>query len=281
VVPLSSLIIYTGIVVLSVGYFPVVAAVCAKVFVFLIWLLNSIIHFIEQLPWSTIQGVFISKPEMIILYIFIAAFFFFLTLRRVRFLYVSLLSAILLGLLSVDFKIDRLTSSEIIVFNASHKAIYMFSSQDKAILLYNGSSQDGRFYQELKNRMVVSAMHADGILTHRDFWFQPGRRYADVVKNFIPLRTFGNFIQFGKTRIALLSSPVPKGFNHRIDVDILILTCSPRMKIDDAIRIYHPSQIIIDATNPRFRTLQWIRDALRSGVRCHAVAEHGAFQKEY
>ena len=67
VVPLSSLIIYTGILVLVVGYFPLVSLLCAKVLIFLVWLLNTIIHFIEQLPCSTIQGIFIYGPEMMLL----------------------------------------------------------------------------------------------------------------------------------------------------------------------------------------------------------------------
>jgi len=44
VVPLSSLIIYTGILALAAGTIPVISVLFAKVLVFLVWSLNSVIH---------------------------------------------------------------------------------------------------------------------------------------------------------------------------------------------------------------------------------------------
>ena len=280
VVPLSSLIIYIGILVLVVGYVPVVAGISAKILVFLVWLLNSIIHFIEHLPYSAIRGIFISTREMLLLYLLVVAVYLFLTYRRVSFLYTVLGLAILLNLSLFDFKVHRLGSSRIIIFNVNREALYLFSCQDKAILLYGGGDQHEAISRKMNHDIAIAELHAQGIGCHRDFWLQARDRPTVLAKDFMPVMAFGNFILFSNCRIALLNLSIPKGFSTRLNVDFLILTGNPRIRIADAINIYHPGQIIIDATNSRFKTLQWMRDAAAKGVRCHAVTVNGAFQKE-
>lgn len=281
VVPLSSLIIYIGILALVVGYIPVISVLCAKLLIVLVWLLNSIIHFIEQLPYSTIRGIFISTPEMFLLYLVIATIFLFLTLRRISFLYIFLLGTIVLNLLFIDFKAHRLKSSRLVIFNANREALYMFSQQDKAILFYNGKTRYGAISQKFNHEMAMADMNAHGIHYHRDFWLQVTGRHQELAKSFVPVIIFGNFIQFADCRIALLSSSIPKNLKKHLDVDLLIVTGNPKISIADALKIFHPVQIIIDGTNSRYKTMQWITESNRLHVKCHAVTEHGAFQKEF
>ncbi|MCX6268583.1 MAG: ComEC/Rec2 family competence protein [Bacteroidetes bacterium] len=281
VVPLSSLIIYFGILVLVVGYVPVVCIFSAKLLIFLIWLLNGIIHFIEQMPFSVIRGIFISIPEMLLLYLVIASAFLFFTGRRIYFLYLLILSAIVLNLLFLDFRIQRLRSSRLTVFNVNRDALYMFSAQDKAVLLYHGVTKHGVISQGLINEAALAEINALGIHDHRDFWLHGRERPPEIAKSFVPVIAFGNFIQFAGSRIAVLSGSIPKGFAGHIAVDLLIITDNPKIFLADAIRIFHPREIIVDATNSRFKTMQWMKEAANSGVKCHAVTEKGAFQKEF
>ena len=45
---------------------------------------------------------------------------------------------------------------------------------------------------------------------------------------------------------------------------------------------FHPAQIIIDATNSRYQNTAMDEGCCAdAGVECHAVTEHGAFQKEF
>jgi len=281
VVPLSSFIIYIGIGMMAVGGIPAVAALCAKVLIFLVWLLNSVIHLIEQLPWSTIQGIFISTPEMVLLYLLIAFAFLYLTVRKISFLFIFIIVTIMLNLLFLDFKVHRLRSSRMVIFNAGREALYMFTTQDKAILLFNGPMRDGATVQKPGHDVAFADMKAHGINFNREFWLQAGGRPPEIAGSFVPAIVLRNFIQFNGYRIALLNKSLPRGFNRCIHVDLLIITGNPRINIADVIKIYHPRQIVIDATNSRFRTVQWIKDAATSGVECHSVAEHGAYQKEF
>ncbi len=281
VVPLSSLIIYVGILVLAAGAIPVFSLLCAKALIFLVWLLNSVIHFIEQLPFSTIRGIYISAPEMLLLYLLIAAVFLFLTLRRISFLYAFLVSVILLNLLMLDFRIQRLRSSRLTIFNATREALFMISTQDKAVLMYSGNGSNGGLFQPSGHEMAAADMHARGIHRHRDFRLGLYNRPAVLAKSFVPVIGIGNYLWFKGCTMVMLNGPVPKGFTGRLNAGILIITGNPKINISDAIGVFHPGQIIIDATNSRYKTRQWMQDAAKAGVQCHAVAEQGAFQKDF
>jgi competence protein ComEC len=251
------------------------------VLIFLVWSLNSVIHFIEQLPFSTIRGIFISAPEMILLYVMIAAIFLFITLRRISFLYLFILATIAFELLFLDAKVQRLQLSRLTIFNSSREALYMFTTQDKAVLLYNAMTRYGGILQGPNHDMALNAMNAFGIKYHRDFWLSTRGRPPEIARSFVPVVRSGNFIRFADCRIAMLNRSVPKGFKQRLRVDLLIITDNPKINIEEVMNTFNPAQIIIDATNSRYKTRQWLMDAAKLGAHCHAVTEHGAFQKEF
>jgi competence protein ComEC len=281
VVPLSSLIIYIGITVLVVGYVPVISVICAKVFIFQVWSLNSVIHFIEQLPCSTIRGIYISTPEMMLLYLMIGAGFLFLTLRKTSYLYILLIAAIFLNLSFLEFKVHRLRSSQLIIFNANHEARYMFSAQDKAIIFYNGRTRFGAVLQKSNQEMAMAEMNALGIHYSREYWLYATDRPEVIAKSFVPLIKHGSFIQFAGCRIAILDRSIPKCLTARLDVDMLIITGNPKINMADAIKIFHPAQIIIDPTNSRYKSIQWMKECCVLRVKCHAVTDIGAFLKVF
>ncbi len=280
VVPLSSLIIYIGILAFVTGTIPILSALVAKLLIFLIWSLNSIIHFIEQLPYSTISGVYISAPEMFMLYVIIASAFLFLTIRRITWLYLFLIAAIILNLQVIDFRLHRLRTPRLTIFNSYREALYMFSHQRNAVLLYQGIARDARASRQPEHEMAVVELNAHGVRYRREFTMQLAGRPVELAKSFVPVIYFGNFIQFERYRIARLTCSIPKSLRRRIHVDLLILSNNPKICISEAIKTFHPDQVIIDATNSRYKTMQWLREAAKIRVKCQAVAENGAFQKE-
>jgi competence protein ComEC len=280
VVPLSSLIIYTGILVLVAGAVPVVSLLLAKLLIFLVWLLNSVIHVIEQLPFSTIRGIYISQAEMWLLYLVMAALFLYLLFRRIPALYLFLAALIVYGLVVLRFRVERLNTSRLVVFNTPGEALYLFNAQDKAVWYYgHGGMNTGMSPRQAE--VAEMTMHADGILYHRDLLLEVPGRPVIPASSFLPLAAVGQFMQFGPLRVAMLKKPIPKGFKGRMEVDVLILSAGPKVRIQDVIRVFNPGMIVVDATNSRFKVLQWLREARESKVHIHAVTINGAFQKDF
>ena len=281
VVPLSSFIIYTGILVMVTVMIPYLAVVCAKVLVFLVWLLNSIIHFIEQLPFSTIGGIHISAAEMVLLYILIGVGFLYLTHKQITFLYLFLCCCILLALNCLDVRLHRLRSSRLTVYNSYHSGYFQFSQQDKSVVFYGGIAMKDFVKRTDNSEMVKADMEAHGIKYQRAFWSGRAAGRVEIAENFLPVLFFGNFILFSGKKIAILQKSIPKGLGQGIRVDVLILSGNPKISIPDVIKVFHPGQIIIDATNSTLCTLRWLKESASQHIACHSVTEHGAYEKEF
>ena len=281
VIPLSSLVIYVGIFALAAGAIPVISILSAKVLIFLVWLLNSIIHFVEQLPCSTTRGIFISTTEMLFLYLVIAAGFLFLTRKHTVWLWIFLVVALTMNISAVHKKLDRLGASRFVVFNSPHAALYEFTHQDRAVIFYNTRSAMDAWTGNMNRDIVQADLDAHGIRISREYWLGRAHPGSQGEGRIIPLIRFGNFFQSGFHRVALLARPIPKGFRGRLHVEYLILSGNPAVSVFDAVKFYHPRQIIIDATVSRLRTEQWLRESEKLRVPCHAVTINGAFEKEF
>ncbi len=281
VVPLSSLIIYAGILLLAAGAVPVLSFICAKALIGLVWLLNYIIHFIEQLPHSTTQGIFISSTEMVVLYLIIGFLFLFLTRRRIPWLFMFLGTCIALNLSFMQFKFDRLKNNGFMVYNAYRTACYQFTCQDRAVSFYSGSDQKQVSADKINSEITRSELDARGIKFHRAYWLGMKRNHRQISASQWDVYKSGNFFEFSGKRMVILSTSIPTCLDEGICVDYLILSGNPKIRISDAVKTFHPQQIIIDATNSRMRTLQWLQEARAQQVECHSVTHDGAFVKEF
>ncbi|HEY4797847.1 MAG TPA: ComEC/Rec2 family competence protein, partial [Bacteroidia bacterium] len=72
VIPLSTIILLYGLFVLAVGKIAVIGTFCAKIFSFIVWLLNESVFITEKTPGSTTGGISISRYEMWLIYALMA-----------------------------------------------------------------------------------------------------------------------------------------------------------------------------------------------------------------
>jgi hypothetical protein len=218
---------------------------------------------------------------MVLLYFFIAALFLFFTRRQIAYLFMLLAVAILLSIQGLAFRMERLQSSRMVVFNARRTALYMFSSGGRAVLLYHEPRRGGGVSCVPDLSPATAAMQARGIHSNRSYWLKGQVRQTGITGNYLPLAVSGNFLGFGGYRVAVLDRNIPKGFRRELPVDLLIISGNPKIHIADVVKVFRPSQIVIDATNSIYRTQKWLAEAAVAGVACHICTENGAFEKEF
>jgi competence protein ComEC len=63
-------------------------------------------------------------------------------------------------------------------------------------------------------------------------------------------------------------------------VDILILSKSPKLYINELFESINTRQIVIDSSVPRWKARLWKKDAAALGIPCHDVSEQGAYVLE-
>lgn len=279
VVPLSSLIIYFGIASLIFSPIQVVSTLIASFFSWLVWLLNSIIHFIDDLPGSTLRGIFLTFEQMLLLYILIIAIVLFISMRQRLFFWAIPVIVIIFLFTSLRNQVSRLHQATVIVYNIPGCSAIDFLFQDKASLIFrmkDPSAELSVFASEIARNVAYSS----GIKLreiHRDAEADSANTLSLALRQ---LYHKGNFIQFRKYRIAILREKIPVKLKQRFKVDCLIISGNPNLSIERILTVYETREIVIDATNSIWRTRKWCTDSDLSGVKCHAVAENGAYVKE-
>ena len=73
VVPVSSLLMYAAVVLLVLTPFPAVQQVFAVGVEKLVWLQNRVLQWIEDFPYSSIDGVWVDKWEVLLFYLLVGA----------------------------------------------------------------------------------------------------------------------------------------------------------------------------------------------------------------
>ncbi len=109
VVPLSSIIIYTGILLLVVGQVPFLGVLTAKLLIFLIKAMNMVIHLIEELPFSTTTGIYIDEIQVALLFVLVGAVYFYFKSGARRAIKIILIAGILFMLVITVGKYNMLS----------------------------------------------------------------------------------------------------------------------------------------------------------------------------
>jgi competence protein ComEC len=282
VVPLSSLIIYLGILVLSSGMIPFITYWSAYALSALVWMLNTVIGLIEGLPYSTSRGIFISLPEMIIFYFFIIVCFLFLSTKKKRFLFLCLAILVVFAGNMLLWNIFRLNSNRLIMYHVRNSSVIEMISQDKSILIYSHRKYfSGSAGGYCDRDLVKNNNDALGVKRRREFWMDGSGQAIRSAHSFSIVKSNGNFILFKQKRIAVLRLPIPKGLNSVIAVDYLVISGSPRVHLADLQRAFTFKKLIVDATNSYWLSSRWREEANEAGIECHLISEKGAFEEEF
>jgi competence protein ComEC len=119
----------------------------------------------------------------------------------------------------------------------------------------------------------------DGLL--QNFHLKPGRISLQLNKrmdSITGLFKTGKFIQFGNKKILLidqsLSFQVPA---QKINVDILVVSKSPKLYMKDLAAVFNCSQVVFDASNSLWKIAKWKEDCDKLNLRHHSIPEQGAF----
>jgi competence protein ComEC len=272
VVPFSNIIIYNAILVLMASPVGVIAMLLAKSLIFMIWCLNSIIEYIEHLPFSTTTGLRITFYEMIFMYFFIISFILFFFSKRKMFLKSALVMAILF-LVSFNQRYYYSTiQNEFLIYSAKKTSALGFIQGKSHVLI-----SDSSLISNKKSRKFIldNALLERGINSNTDI---AGLDNLQEIYSSGNLFVQGHFIQFCAKRIAIVDkSNCQKIYEGKINLDYLVI--SGNIKTESAVLLenYKPSIIIIDSSNSLYHSKKWIDDCKNTGITCYSVTLSGAF----
>jgi competence protein ComEC len=176
VIPVSFLILYLGLALLALAWFPLAAGYCAWCLAKLIWLMNYIVLTIDKFPYALINGIDISRSETMIIYGILICLLIFLSLKKLR--YLSLCLIMVMAFSSFQFLEANERSIQMAIYNIKgHTAIGLIRG-NKAELLVDSSLKEqpdkikyhiyGHLYKNSISHINITAInHQDPLPTHK------------------------------------------------------------------------------------------------------------------
>ncbi len=260
-VPLSTVILFTEILLVIISPFAIVAAQVGKLVYLLTWLMNTIIESCNKLPFSLIDKIYATPYTTVLLYLFFILGVSGLLRRNIQLIKFSLSIFLLFTVAWSYGKIGFIQQKKIIVYNVSRHTAVDFVAGNK--YWFYG---DEEFKKE-------------GPL--QNFNLKPTRVSLQVNDNVAVLKPIqrNRFLwQFFNKKMILIDSKVKfESSAKKLQVDVLLITKNPNVAIADLTNAVAPDCIVFDGSNSLWKITQWKKECSALHLRCFATGEAGAF----
>jgi competence protein ComEC len=135
IIPLSTIILYGGILLLAVAKIPIAGALVAKVLYGLLWLLKSTVSFFENLPYAIIEGIAITTYDTFIIYGILIGLYSFWLYKKLLYFKLSIVLCMLLISMQIIEKFEQKTQEKIIVYAINkHFAVDFIAGENNVFI---------------------------------------------------------------------------------------------------------------------------------------------------
>jgi competence protein ComEC len=143
VIPAAFIVLLLSILLLFLSWIPAVVEILSFALNKIISALHFCIHFIEKLPFSSVQHVYISLSQLLLLLGTLLFLTFFLNTKNVRHLYSSLFVCTLFFAAKIQHQVMTHQKQQVLVYSiAQETAIHVIDHLDHVLLL-DHSPKDG------------------------------------------------------------------------------------------------------------------------------------------
>ncbi len=261
VVPLSTIILFGEILLIAVAGFAPIAALLGKLLTSLIYFMNQAILFFNGFSFSVWDNIYATMFTTWLLYGLVFFFCGWLLKRKRGLLRLAL--ACLTGLsVMLTYAFSQLQQQrKMVIYNVSkHRAVDFISA---GMNVFEGDS----------------ILKVEGLL--QNFHLKPARISMQVTKSVLqmpPLKTHGITRQFYSKKMVFIDSVHTLQSTGTITpIDVLLISNNARIEIRELIQVVKPTIIVFDGSNSLWKIEKWKKECEELLLRCHSVAEQGAF----
>ena len=278
VIPLSWLIMVTGIAVLFFFFWPWMAGILGILLKNLVFALNYSVGLIDGLPGAKIEGMVYSLPQVILIYLI-----FILITRSIIMKRAGLVVATLVGfvLLTGSFIYERsniLKQKQLVIYSMREQtAIDVFIGENTVSIADSSLLTDKKSIEfNLKNARIFAGTQQISNIAFEDFARNENETQID---NFLMYSS--NFFEIGKHRIAIIDKDFKEYLPTKpIKVDYLVLKGNPKISIAVLKAKFDFDKLIFDGSNKFYSINRWAEECKKLAIPFHDVKKDGAFIAE-
>ncbi|KGD67925.1 competence protein ComEC [Flavobacterium aquatile LMG 4008 = ATCC 11947] len=253
ILPMLSLILGIGVVVMILASVNVVWYPMMKLLEYSIWFLNKIIAWVASFEDFIFKDIPLNSYMLWSSYLLIFGLVIYSKKPTFNKLTLSLSALILVQIISIQAKYSSQNKEEFIVFNKKKSTIITERKGDKVTLYSNDSilkTTDDNLV--LKSYLVAN--------------------YCKIEKK----KSLSNLYYFKDKKILLMDSSAVYLANEKPDV--LVITNSPKVNLERIFKQWKPKQVVVDAANFKSYIKVWKATCSKEKIPFHDTTEKGFYK---
>lgn len=254
IIPLASIILYGGIILLIVSPFSGLATLLGKMLSCIISFMNLILQKLSHLPYALLDNMMIDEIQLTILIVMILVLAGLIVSKNSR---LKLAFGACITVLCCSFAWKSYHTS-------TQKEIIVFALKGKTAV---GFTDDHNLY-----------LNADSVLSDKQFGFSinpyvlhsgiKSVQYLKKESNNLHLLKHNNFIQFYNLRIGVIDPKFePYEVNRKLKVDYLLITGKNHIDPDKLLKLFDTKVIIVDNSVPEYLAKHISKQCIETGIK--------------
>ena len=259
-IPLSSLILFVEIILLCTSPINIAAKIIGEICSHLISVMNNLISWFNSLPHAVTENLRASVGSTLLLYVFIFSISVWILRKSNKSLYGTICSLSVLVFLVIASKWKHVNQNALVIYNIKNLTAIDFIRGKKCAFIgdeeaindnnvYNYDLKPSRIFYQASDLVQLEKV---GYKNDQIYFFH--NKSLVVIDN----RNLGRYIK-------------PQ------DVDIVLLTKTARISIQELQSIYRARVYVFDHSNQLWKIEQWKKECEELHLRFHSIPDKGAF----
>ena len=260
-VPLSTVILFSEIILICFSWIPFLGIYLGKFIEVSIWLMNYLIICFNKIPFAICKNIYANLFSTYVLYALVICTLCWLILENKKFIKYAFVFSIL--------------------FTSIHAIASIHLTQQKKIIVYNAPRKQAIDLAYKNEYYFCGDSDLNNPISTKNILLQPSRSYFQLSKpvNDLPALTQNQYLWqfYGKSFFILDTNLVFPSLATKIQVDFLIVSRNPKMKIIDAAQFMDTKLVIFEASNSLWKIEKWKKECDALNLPYYSIPEKGAF----
>lgn len=278
VIPVSTFIVYGGLLMLLVSPFSALVASWLAIPVkYLTIILNASVLYIEKIPHSFVAGISVNILQAWLIYFIIITFCAFIVRKNIAWLSLALLLAVffLASWLYDSFRINR--QKEMIVYHVNGKSAVQFTHGRNAVLF---ASKDLLSNKSSMQFNISRNIYDSGITNMKQIESESSNKIDALAEAGIFYKEGFIYFEGEKFFIANDSEKFASGNGEKIHLDAIILSGKSVRNLHVLTDRFSFRELIMDSSVPKWLAEKLMAESASKNIVCFSVTERGAYVLE-
>lgn len=266
VIPLVTIILYAAVFMLFLTPLFEIQEFIASIVRFLLKALNGFIHWIEHLPYASLDNIGLYQSDVALIYLLFSFVCCYFIIRRVRILLLSLSSLLLLCLTHEIRSLYDRPQQSIVFYNVRNcPVVHCVAGNGRSwLLLVNNHSDKRRLYRITANYWKHQHLQVPIELT-TDYQSEE-------------LQVSNQILSFGKSRVCMINDNrwANKITVSPLHLDYLYLCRGYKGTVSQLTPLFSFSSVVLDTSLPEYQKSSFSDECKRLHIDCHSLSAEGA-----